>query len=151
MHNPNFRLKASKQFFLVLFAMHFFGVIGVFCAELPVYVQFIFTGLLGINFHLSLRRWISLNGQNSVVQLMLDDTGDWWLQLRNGKRVIAQQTAGTYRSSWLVVLIVVDRFSQDKYHLPVFPDSVTKDEFRNLQGYLTASNSLAPAVTGSLK
>jgi hypothetical protein len=108
------------------------GLVSVFCANLPLYIQFLLS-LLALRYAgLVLWKDILLRSKRAVVTLVCCDDNIWQLKERSGETY----TASVARESTVLVAYCLLRFKSTldrrKYSVVVFPDAIGAETYRRL-------------------
>lgn len=129
-----------SPWFIFLFYMAHLGAIPVLIAsKVPLPFQILITGSLLASMYHGHNFYIKRNHPASLVQVVLNQTGEWLLNFANGRTMPAVLKPFAFVHPLLVVLSFKGEAGTS--HIILTPDTVDPDTFRRLRVRLRFKNS----------
>lgn len=132
-------VRPSPWLIVAIYFVHFGAIFALAASDLPLIIQFLLISGLLASLVRAHQLFISQKKPDSVVRLVLKQTGEWLLDLATGENVVATLRPMAFVHPMLVVMSF--QSNQQTYRVILTPDTVDADTFRRLRVRLRFKNS----------
>lgn len=136
MHTPHLDLQTSKLYLTLVSFLHFIAILSILFSSMPILLKVIISIICFTSWIFILHRYVLMLSTKSIVSAKLEKDLSWILVDKLGRAELATLQKNSLCTRWLVILNFkyVNRFFE--VPLVIFPDSITKENFRRLHVYL---------------
>jgi hypothetical protein len=138
-------LHPSRYFLAFIFLTHVGAMLFLLALPLQAWAMLLIEVFLVASFAYSVYKYIVRTAPTTIIKLWVDEQKRWYGLQRNETVLSLQLKGDSVCSQWLVILnfnvIISDRHAgvhNKKISAVIFPDSVTKTEFRRLKAWMNS-------------
>lgn len=121
----------------LLLLAHGGGLVCLFGAELPAWLQAATVAVLAVSLARGTRRYALLRAPRAVVALVAPRSGPWQLLLADGSSLEGERLPGALVHPALVILHFRPTSGRGRVTVPIAPDMIGAEEHRRLRVRLT--------------
>ena len=138
--NLSVSLQPSKVLLITLGIFHLLASVSILLITIPILFKVILILLILLLGFVTIKQFVLLNDNCSVVKLNCADKGNTRLTLKNGSVVNANIVSAQWLFEYFVVLIFKNH--SKKYKAVIAKDALSQEQFYTLRLYLRSLNTL---------